>query len=154
PLPFDTLRSVLSNEERNRASRLHFPADAGRVVLARAGLRVILASLLGRSPEKLAFRYEPKGKPTLHSLESSELNFSVSHSGDWVLIGIAHRHRVGVDIERMRPLRDFRRLVDRYFATRESTVIRGLPEAQQLDAFFACWTRKEAYVKAHGGGLS
>jgi 4'-phosphopantetheinyl transferase len=133
---------------------LRFPADVQRAVLARAGLRTILASQLELSPAKLAFRYEPKGKPMLHSLENPDLSFSVSHSGDWVLIAIANRHRIGVDIERTRALRDFRRVMDRFFATRENTFIRGLPEPLQFDAFFACWTRKEAYVKAHGGGLS
>jgi 4'-phosphopantetheinyl transferase len=154
PLPFETLRSVLSEDERARTGRLHFPADADRVVLARAGLRSLLAAHLGTSPHEVAFRYEPKGKPILISAESPGINFSVSHSGEWVLIGIANRHRVGVDIERMREIRDFRRVVNRYFAARETAFIGALPDAHQRDAFFACWTRKEAYVKALGGGLS
>src|SRR5690606_21585801 len=114
------LRAFLSEDEEARLERLRLPRDRVRAIVARGALRVILGSLLDRHPAGLTFRYGPKGKPDLVRVpRDPDLSFSVSHSGDWVLVAVAAGQRVGADIEAIRPVPGYGRIADRYFAPRE-----------------------------------
>ncbi|MDR0786663.1 MAG: 4'-phosphopantetheinyl transferase superfamily protein [Gemmatimonadota bacterium] len=141
-------------DEADRYSRIRFPEDRARALVARGMLRTILAAQSGIPPAGLAFHYSPKGKPTLAPVHKINLPFSVSHSGDWALIGVGGAGRVGVDIERLRPFRKLSAIADRYFAPREITLLHQVDEASRLRTFFSLWTAKEAFVKALGGGIS
>ncbi len=155
PRPLAELRGYLSADEIARVERLRHSPDRHRAIIARGGLRAILGAQLGVHPASLGFRYGDKGKPALDMGEHHPpISFSVSHSGEWVLIAVAVGHRVGADVEAFRPVPGFEQIADRYFAPSECTAIGGVPENRRLDAFFCCWTRKEAYVKALGGGIS
>lgn len=149
------LKSILSGDERERARRFRKISDGNRYLVARGLLRCLLGSYVSRAPVGLHFTYGVFGKPSL-SNQSSEttLNFSVSHSEDRVLFGFARGRRIGVDLERIRPDIDVIELAKRYFSPDEFQRLRQLPPSEQYDAFYSAWTRKEAYLKACGEGLS
>lgn len=152
------LKRLLSSDEVARAERFYFPRHHDAFVVARAGLRQTLARYLDISPEAIAFRYGDAGKPELPragcgELAGREFAFNLSHSGDWALCAVARRGPLGVDIERVREMNDAAGLARRYFAAAEVRVWQTLAPAEQLAAFFRCWTRKEAYLKALGDGL-
>ena len=132
--------------ERARADRFHFRRDRDLFIAGRAQLRRILGAYLRQSPEALRFTYGESGKPAL----SGPLAFNLSHSGGFAALAVA-RFQLGVDIECVRPIEEA--VAERFFAADEVMRLRGLPQEQQTEAFFACWTRKEAYVKALGDGL-
>lgn len=145
----------LSPDERSRATRFIFDRDRNRYVACRYVLRSLLASYLGTLPESLLFDYTRYGKPSVRLPDNREdLQFNVSHSDDWALIAITTGHRVGVDIERLRELEDGEGIASRFFSEAEAAEFRRLPEEQRIEAFFNCWTRKEAFIKACGEGLS
>lgn len=147
------LATLLSADERERASRFHFARDRRHFIAARAGMRQILAGYAGEPPERLAFTYSPFGKPALVA-EAAPLRFNLSHSGGYALLGVTTACEIGVDLERMRPLDDLLAIAGRFFARREFERLQALPAHQHSQAFFRCWTRKEAYIKAIGEGLS
>jgi len=147
----DRLRRSLSRDEQLRADRFHFERDRRRYIVGRGGLRAILSGYLKIDPHRLQFRYGPNGKP---ALLSSALQFNVSHSRGLALIAVTPQQAVGVDVEFMRPVLDADQLAERFFSARESAALRALPACERRAAFFACWTRKEAYIKAIGDGLS
>jgi 4'-phosphopantetheinyl transferase len=146
---------VLNEEEAARASRFHFERDRTRFTVARAALRSVLGHYLEIAPVDVQFRYGPQGKPEL-SLEHSAslLRFNLSHSGDYALLGVTRRAELGVDIEVIRPDFGTQEIAERFFSSSESRLLLDLPEEQKCESFFHCWTRKEAYIKALGGGLS
>ena len=151
----DRLVAVLSPDERERAGRFHFRRDAMRWIVARATLRAILGAYLEVDPTAVAFTYGPKGKPALAGEEGrADVQFSVSHSADLAAFAVAVDVPVGVDVERLRAVEDMERIAARTFSARECAVLRGLPREQRAAGFFNCWTRKEAYIKALGEGLS
>ena len=145
-LPFYAL---LDQTERRRADRFRCQRDAVGFILTRAHLRLILASALNIDAAAVHFSYEAAGKPHLEG-ESGPW-FNVSHSGGMALIAIASDRRVGVDIERIRPMADHDPAM--YFSPDEVWALQRLPAQQREKAFFRCWTRKEAYLKARGDGL-
>jgi 4'-phosphopantetheinyl transferase len=151
----DRLVAVLSPDERERAARFHFRHDAMRWIVARATLREILGAYLDTPPGTVAFTYGPKGKPALARMEGlPDVQFSVSHSADLAAFALAVDVPVGVDVERLRDVEDMERIATRTFSARECGALRGLPREQRAAGFFNCWTRKEAYIKALGEGLS
>jgi 4'-phosphopantetheinyl transferase len=152
PVAIDRLAEVLSDEERRRAQRFRFEADRVRAVVGRGMLRTILAEFLETPPAALAIAAGAHGKPVLAGRAGPD--FNVSHSGDWVMIGLARDAAIGVDVEQERTLSDLDALAERFFAPGEVEVIRSLPQEQRTRAFFRCWTRKEAYLKAIGAGIS
>ncbi len=154
PIPLSALRRVLSVEERQRADRFRLADDSVRAVLGRGILRVILATYLDAAPDQVEFRYTDRGKPILAGVERRGFHFNVSHSGCWVLIAITSDHLVGVDVEQVRAVAEMESIMGRFFAPREAQRIRSLSPAERSEAFFTCWTRKEAYIKAVGAGLS
>ena len=154
-------REVLNGAERQRADRFYLDRDRHRFTLARGMLRTLLALYVQCLPEEIAFSYGEQGKPFLdwQSLRcgpenlASRLQFNVSHSGDLAVYAIANQRSVGVDVEQVRTL-DCVTIAKRYFAEGEWQELERLPSHQQRRRFFDCWTRKEAYIKAFGKGLS
>jgi 4'-phosphopantetheinyl transferase len=148
----ETLLAVLSPVESERAARFHFDRDRRRFIVARASLRQVLSQYTGESPENLQFQYSRFGKPDLSP--GSDVQFNVSHSGELALIAVTARRQVGIDIEQIRPIDCLLAIAERYFLPSELHELQNLAEAERLRAFFRHWTRKEAYIKAIGTGLS
>jgi 4'-phosphopantetheinyl transferase len=142
--------AVLSDDERARAARMVVQLHAARFIAARSGLRRILGHCLGRDPAALAFALGPYGKPHLQA--APDIAFNLSHSDHLAAVVVTSAMPVGVDIERIRPVSDG--LAARFFAPAEAAALAGVPQAARLAAFHACWTRKEAYIKAIGTGLA
>src|SRR5262249_41616868 len=114
-------------------------------------LRMTLADCLCCQPAGLRFGYGSHGKPFLPDID---LRFNLSHSGGWAALAVARGHEVGIDIEQIRADRATDDLAQRFFSPREWAALRALPEAERCAAFFRCWTRKEAFIKLIGEGLS
>jgi 4'-phosphopantetheinyl transferase len=147
--------STLSEDEHQCASRFRFPRDRNRYSATRALLRILLAAYLDSDPEALRFRYTEHGKPALGGVhENSRLMFNVSHSDGVALFGVTLGRDIGVDVERVRHDFEVLTIAKRFFSVAEQRAFDAVPPAQQHRAFFDCWTRKEAYVKALGEGLS
>jgi 4'-phosphopantetheinyl transferase len=148
-------KSILSLDEQERAGRFRKIGDAHRYIAARGSLRSLLGAYLTIEPDRLQFAYDALGKPRLAGEEPlASMSFSVSHSEDLALFGFARALTNGVDLERIRPDIDFEDLAARYFSPSEFQKLRALPADQQREAFYCGWTRKEAYLKARGEGLS
>ena len=145
------LESLLSPDERKRAVRFYFDIDRARFIAARGRLRQILATYLSSDPAALVFSYNAHGKPFL---DGQELRFNLSHSGTKAVYAIAQGRELGVDIERIQPEFAKERIPEMFFSPGEAAALRSLPSDAQTEAFFRCWTRKEAYVKARAEGLS
>jgi len=153
--PPDSIRwmeAILSAEEDRRAARFHFNLDRHRFILSHGALRDILARYLYLSPEDIHFEIGEQGKPIISS--ETELDFNLSHSGDFALIAIANGHKIGVDVEKHRQNMEHEKIAQRFFSEREKSELQKLPSDQKKIGFFNCWTRKEAYIKAQGLGLS
>ncbi len=149
----DANSALLSSDETARAARFVFDHHRRRFVAGRAALRRILGAEVGREPETLAFEYSPAGKPSLPRGEP-DVHFNLSHSDQWALVAVTRIGAVGVDIEKRRPLADVLRLAQTAFSANELEELRGVAPSGREDAFFAGWTRKEAYIKARGDRLS
>lgn len=146
-------KDLLSDDEVARAKKFHFRRDREAFVRAREALRCILARYVPYPPNKIRFFYQPNGKPELVAAQNSiGLNFNLSHSGDFAIIGVTLGRRIGVDVERYRTL-EFLEIALRYFSSSESRQLTALPPNQLQNNFFACWTRKEAFLKALGEGI-
>jgi 4'-phosphopantetheinyl transferase len=143
------LECTLSPDEHERASRFHFQEDRDRFIAARGSLRMILSGYVGLEPGEIRFRYSPYGKPGLEGLQ-----FNLSHAHLLGLVAVARGRAVGVDIEYHRPALAVEQIARRFFSTGEADALLSLPDEQQPQAFLSCWTRKEAYIKARGEGLS
>lgn len=150
----DALRGCLSPDETARADRYHLARDRHRFVVARGRLRHLLGALSHRAPSEVCFAAAPGGKPWLASDLGRRLRFSVSHSGDLMLCAVILDHEIGVDVEQVRTDLEPGALARRFFSPDEVRGLAATPPATTLDAFFACWTRKEAVIKATGEGLA
>jgi 4'-phosphopantetheinyl transferase len=150
-------RKVLSPDESARASRFHFPVDRERFAASRAWLRTILAAYLATDPARLNFAYSKREKPSLalgSEPAGSGLRFNISHSGGIALLAFTRHRELGVDIEQVRRDFDVAAIAHRFFSASEREALDALPGEQRFAAFYRCWTRKEAYIKATGEGLS
>ena len=146
---------LLSSDELARASRFHFSRDRQRFVTSRALLRTILGSYLSIDPDRLSFSYSKKEKPSLGPTHAdSGVTFNVSHSGGIALLAFTRRREIGVDVEQVRRDSDMEVIARRFFSAHEQSQLAALPSEEKIEAFFRCWTRKEAYIKATGNGLS
>ena len=150
----DRLRRHLCEEERARAGRFHFDRDRRAFTAARGSLREILARYLEFEPGAVAFSYGPRGKPELAGdHRSAPVHFNLSHAAGLALVAVGREGGIGVDIERVDRSVDHRSIAERFFSPTE---IEALPTAEPelARAFFTCWTRKEAFIKALGEGLA
>lgn len=145
---------LLADHERAQARRFRRKADSMRWVIARALLRVLLSRYLGSEPSSLRFCHGPYGKPQL-AVETihPDIHFNLSHSEELILFAIS-RDNVGVDVEKIWNNIDTNELAERFFRDSEIRALKALPSSLQREAFFAVWTRKEAYLKGRGLGLS
>jgi 4'-phosphopantetheinyl transferase len=153
-LPTDAVKSIestLSADESARAARFHFEVDKNRFIVAHGVLRKILGRYLHRDPAELTFSVNQYGKP---ALVNSTLEFNLSHSGDFALIAVTQGRKIGVDVERIRQGISSHVIAQQYFSKAEVAELQSLPIEQRESAFFTCWTRKEAYIKAQGLGLA
>lgn len=142
---------VLSEDERERGAKFRFDHDRQRFTSGRTALRLLLAGYLNTNPEKIEFTYSAAGKP---AIANSPLSFNVAHSGPHALIGIALDRQIGVDVEQIRPIDDMALVAQYSFAPGEFRRWEALPQDQKTRAFYRCWTRKEAYLKAIGEGIA
>jgi 4'-phosphopantetheinyl transferase len=148
-------QKLLSADESARASRFHFSRDRQRFVASRALLRTILASYLATEPDGVSFAYSAKEKPSLGPANAgSDVTFNITHSGGIALLAFARRREIGVDVEQLRSDFDLEGIAHRFFSAHEQTQLATVPLEEKAAAFFRCWTRKEAYIKATGDGLS
>jgi len=143
---------LLSSEEQERALRFRVERPRKEFVLTRGTLRTLLAQYLGITPQEVHFRYAVRGKPALEG--ESGLCFNVSHTDGLALMAFVMRRTIGIDVENLVRGVDAQRLAERFFSERERQVLRPLRGDELQAAFFRCWTRKEAYIKAKGDGLS
>ena len=145
---------VLSDAERQRASRFAFDRDRRRFMVARAQLRELLAVRLGVPPESIELAYGERGKPALgQHFAASDLRFNVSHSGDVAVYAFSRGREIGIDVEAVRTIRDADDIAARFFSRRENEAYLALDPCDKPLGFFNCWTRKEAFIKALGHGL-
>lgn len=142
---------TLSDEERRRAARHRFAVHRSRFIAGRAALRAVLSAYLDVDAADVPLVTGAGGRPRLAG--DPDLDFNLAHSGDVALIAVARGRAVGIDVERLRRGVPYDRLARRFFAPREAEDLRRVPAALRPAAFFACWTRKEAWLKASGYGL-
>jgi 4'-phosphopantetheinyl transferase len=154
PDAIETYRVLLSPDEQARANRFHFQKDSNRYVMARGILRTILSRYLDSPPQDLQFCYSPIGKPSLAHPSGSSLCFNLSHSGQIALYAVAWKREVGIDIEQICLERDCERIAERFFAASEQAALSQLCPELRYQGFFNGWTRKEAFLKATGQGLT
>ncbi|MDE0034844.1 MAG: 4'-phosphopantetheinyl transferase superfamily protein [Deltaproteobacteria bacterium] len=149
------LAALLAPDERARAGRFLYEEDRRQYTVARGVLRSILARYLEVEPAAIEFRYGAHGKPSLaESPGGRDVRFNLSHSYGWALHAFAVGREVGVDVERIRPETDIMGVARHSFSPVEVEALTSLPEGQRREAFFNCWTRKEAFIKAHGEGIA
>lgn len=150
----DSLRSTLSAEELSRAANFRFEEHRERFIAAHGILRDVLSRYIATRPKYIQFDHGPSGKPFLKdSSAKPQIRFNLSHSGGRALIAVANGLDLGIDLEEIQPERATLDIAERYFSRNEVKALRALPPSQQCEAFFCCWVRKEAYIKALGGGL-
>jgi 4'-phosphopantetheinyl transferase len=142
----------MNPEEQARARRFVRAQDQHSFTAAHGGLRLLLAAMLGAPPRSFAFAANAYGKPQLEP--GRGISFNMSHSGGIVLIAFARDVPIGVDVEALRPVPERPNIVARYFHPGEAADFATLPDAAAEGAFFRCWSRKEAVVKALGLGMS
>lgn len=147
----DNLFTILNPEERTRAQRFHFEKDRNRFIVARGLLRKILAQYLPIDPAQINFSFNNYGKP---ELIDAVLQFNLSHAKDAVLYAITKQFPVGIDIEVISDKHDIDAIAERYFSKNEYAVLKNLSGKEKILAFYNAWTRKEAFLKAIGQGLS
>jgi 4'-phosphopantetheinyl transferase len=150
------LELLTTPEEQERRDRFRQPDDRRRFARARGLLRSLLGQLLDQPPLDVTFIAGPSGKPALPSSASgpAPLRFNVSHSHEWILIGLALDRELGVDVEHGRPRLELLDLARRFFSPWEVAALEALPPADQDAAFYRTWACKESFVKAIGKGLS
>jgi len=149
------LEQLLSAEERARAVRFHFQKDRSHYMAGRGLLRRILARYLQTGPAELRFTLNAFGRPELSAPPGPpSLRFNLSHSRGLALFAVTRHRQIGIDLEFIRPDFATEDVAGRFFSPREVAALRELPVEARTEAFFNCWTRKEAFIKARGEGLS
>jgi 4'-phosphopantetheinyl transferase len=146
---------TLTDDEAARAARFLVPRPREHFVMSRAWLRLLLAAYLGADAKQIAFGTSENGKPVLAPpCDPREVTFNVSHSGEVALLAFSRRRDLGVDVEQIRSQRDIEGIARRFFSAHEQKELADVVPAEKNAAFFRCWTRKEAYIKAKGKGLA
>lgn len=151
------LEQCLAADEQVRADRFRFARDRRRYVVTRGVLRTLLGRMLDVAPTEIRLQYGPEGKPSLspaHGNVAKALQFNVAHSREVALLALAWETALGVDVEYIRELSDAEQIARRFFSAQEVASFLATPAEQRRTAFFRIWTRKEAFIKATGKGLS
>lgn len=147
--------ALLTDKECQRAERLKIEWQRQQFVITRGYLRQRLAWLIGTEPKAIAFTYLEHGKPVLNQQQQhSGITFNVSHTQGLALIAISQENSIGIDIETVNRSIDIEKLVQRFFSSAEQAEFNTLPAVLRTRAFFACWARKEAFIKATGAGIA
>ena len=147
--------SILSEDERERADNLKVDDKKQQFIITRGTLRQRLGLLTNIDPKDFVFEYLEHGKPVLsNNHQCADITFNVSHSNDLALIAIAQEHSIGIDIEKINYKSNHQTLITRFFSKAEQADFQTMPDANKAKAFCACWTRKEAFIKAVGDGVS
>ncbi len=144
---------VLSFDEQKRAERYKIEKPRQQFAMARTGLRLLLSNYLNSAPTGIRFMYADHGKPWISHPET-DLQFNVSHSQDYALIGFTQGHPIGVDIEWLGRKADVESLTTRFYSDSEQSALAVVPSTARHHAFLDCWVQKEAYLKSLGSGLS
>ncbi|MBB4637661.1 4'-phosphopantetheinyl transferase family protein [Longimicrobium terrae] len=153
PAALARMEAHLGADERDRASRFRFAEHRTAFVAGRGAQREILARYTGLAPAAHRYRTTSHGKPMLDGADG-RLRFNVSNAGDMALYAVTLEREIGVDLEALKPMPDGIDIAKRFFSAPENEIFAALPETDRELAFFQCWTRKEAYIKAVGEGLS
>lgn len=161
-IPFDKIinrisffEDLLSQNELSRAGKFHFEMDRSKFIVGRGILRLILSKYSGILPSQIKFIYNEFEKPSLEKGQNSMfLEFNTSHSASFVIVGLTIIAKIGIDIEILDRKSDLLELAKRYFAEAEFINLISLPKDLMIEGFYNCWTRKEAFIKAIGNGLS
>ncbi len=149
-----SLKAILNDVEEKRASKFHFEKDRIVSIVSRGVLKLILARYLSTDAGGIIISNDMNGKPFVDSCGHGDVSFNLSHSGDFVLYAVTPGIDVGIDIQEMREIDSMDDIVERYFSKHEVSVFNSLPDNLKKKAFYNCWSRKEAYIKALGLGLS
>jgi 4'-phosphopantetheinyl transferase len=153
--PIERFVDLLQPDETARASRFHFDRDRRHFVVARGFLRLLLGKYLQAGPKELQFAYGAWGKPALDGeFRDSPLRFNMSHSHGMALYAVTNGRQIGVDVEYVRADFASDNIAERFFSAHEVASLCALPDDDRVAGFFRCWTRKEAYIKATGRGMS
>jgi 4'-phosphopantetheinyl transferase len=148
-------RQVLPPDESGRAGRFYFEEHRLKFIIAHGALRRILSGYVRLPPRELKFTYGPKGKPEFSALQNPDrVRFNLSHSGDLALLAVARNQELGADVEFIKPDFGGMEIAERFFSASEVRTLFALDATERNAAFFSCWTRKEAFIKAVGEGLS
>ena len=151
----ESFRHTLAADEQAKAERFYFRRDREHFIVARGVLRALLGFYLNKAPGCLSFRYSSHGKPALAWESGGDpVRFNLSHSHGVALYAVTRGREVGIDLEYIRSDLAVEQIAERFFSRREIAMLRALPIDLRTYAFFLCWTRKEAYLKARGEGLS
>jgi 4'-phosphopantetheinyl transferase len=148
------LYATLTADERTRSARFQFERDQRDFIVAHGVLRDLLGRYLQTQPGRVRFVYNAFGKPDVSPEFGNRLRFNLSHSASLALIAIASASNVGVDVEYIRARSGYTDIARYFFSAAEVDYLMALPSHQYAEAFFSCWTKKEAYVKACGEGLA
>ena len=144
---------LLSSDEQQRAARFRFPHLTRNFIVDHGRMRLILGAYIGVAPRNLVFTYNEFGKPELAN-DSASIRFNLSHTNGLSLLALCLDSPVGIDVEAVRPMDDWSGIAQSHFSESEITALQQTAEPDRQNAFFRCWTRKEAFLKAHGRGLS
>jgi len=151
----ESLRGILSTDELTRAEQFRFERDQKRFIMARGILRKILSSYLGMKPHQLRFEYTSHGKPVLAANSAcNNLGFNLSHSGAIALYAVTRGSNIGIDLERIHDNLDVGLIAQRFFSPGEIRSLERIDDNKRTEVFFQYWTRKEAFIKAMGDGVS
>ncbi len=148
------LWTTLSDDERRRCARFHFVRDRNRFVVGRGLLRTLLSRYSRIEPSQVRFSYGQNGKPALVDSNEGAIGFNLSHSGGLIVYAVNGGPDVGIDMELVRPIADVWHLAERVLSGKEQAALHALQAEKRDEAFLRCWTRKEAYLKVSGDGLT
>ena len=156
PATVDRLSELLSDDEHSRANRFHFEIDRKHFIVARGYLRTLISRYQEIPPAEIQFSYTSHGKPLLVTTnpQLQPFHFNLAHSGGLAVYAFTRIGEVGIDVERIRPDVTGDEIAKRFFSPTECACLETLSKESRHHAFFNCWTRKEAFIKAIGIGLS
>lgn len=152
PRPLRYYMAIISEEEAARAARFYFEKDRHQFIVGRAVLRELLGRYLSLDPASIDFKFSDFGKPAFPN--PAGIQFNISHSGGMALMGFTQTAEIGVDLEKIKPDLEIEQIASRFFAIKEKAALLQQPVHRQAASFYQCWTSKEAFIKAHGQGLS